>query len=370
MAKAKKMTDTALTNAMAEWEKSYGAGTLELDDKFIPYIVCPSGSLTLDYHLGVGGIVLGRLHEWWGKDGIGKSTLAMCAVAEAQRMFPSRLTGWIDVEQKADKPWMDAHGVNRKRCAIFTPESAEDVADALKDMVRKFEPSIIVLDSIGAMIPEAEKEKDADKAVMAQQAKIVTRMVKIAAVEARLHNTAIIFINQVRANVSGYGKATTTGGGFALRHVTTTKVEFKSTDTVYFVGSGDNKVQVGHMLAAKIERNAVAPAYRTARISMFNQDTEKYGPMGVDRASEAVDLGIATGVIMQEAGGYYTVPGTGERIRGRDKVLVAVREDRSLIDSLRELIIATKAGEVHEEDPTEIEPGEMAFRGVDSLGED
>jgi recombination protein RecA len=346
-----KAREAALRRFKEKFEKNYGEGSLELAaDNLVPYEVISTGSLTLDYRTGVGGLVEGRLVEYWGPDGVGKTTFAMMACREAQKKHDKEVA-WIDVEHKLDKPWAAAQGVDLKRCHIYPPNNAEDVADAMKDMIRSDLFSIIVLDSIGGMIPEAEKEKDADQAVMAQQAKIVTRMVKIAATEAPKTHTIPLFINQVRANLS-YGADTTTGGGFALKHATTMKMRFRRTGDDPLKASifGEDKpIIVGHKVAIYIERNGVAPAYKTAIVGLFNQPTEKYGPQGVDIVDEAVTLGLNLGVIDQ-SGGWYTLPTTGERINGRDKLVEALRHEPDTIADLRTRILATVAGEVHEEE--------------------
>jgi recombination protein RecA len=332
-----------------KFQKKYGAAALIKSPEITPYKVISTGSLALDYATGVGGLVEGRLHEYWGADGIGKSTMAILGLAEAQKKHPDKVVGYIDVEHKIDLAWVRDHGVDMTRCYIIQPDVAEETADILKDMLLP-QFSMVVLDSIGAMIPQKEIDKDADEAVVAAQAKVVTRMVKMAAPAADRSRTAVIVINQVRANVSGYGKATTTGGGFALKHVTTMKMEFKRTSREPFtLGSGENKVLVGHELAIKLERNNVAPPGRAAFISLFNQSTEKYGPLGVDKVDEAVTLGLKLGVISRD-GAWYTVPGTGERFNGRDKMVEAMRTQPDTVDAVRTAVLATRASEVYAEE--------------------
>lgn len=346
----KKATDAALTKFEATFAESYGAGTLTRSPRIVAYKAIPTGSLDLDIALGVGGWLIGRLHEAWGPDGVGKTTLASMTVAEAQRMFPDKMVAYVDVEHKADKPWFAAHGVNLARMYLFQPDTAEDVADAVKDMIRSGVISLIVIDSIGAMIPEAEKEKDADKAVMAQQAKIITRMVKIAASEAPKTDTTVLMINQVRANLA-YGGDTTTGGGFALKHVTTTKVKVKRTGSDPFktTVNGEAGTIVGHEIAIYVERNGVAPAYRTAMVTLFNQDTKAFGPIGIDKADEAFKVGLRFRVIEQGGGGYYTLPGF-ERVRGRDAVLALLREHPKAVADIRTKALAAKAGDLFAEE--------------------
>lgn len=340
----------ALDTFMAKMAKSYGDGTFTLAPTVTAYDVIPTGSITLDYNLSVGGYVVGRLHEMWGSEGAGKTTLNLITAAEAQKKFPDRVVAWIDVEHRLDKAWAVSHGVDLSRLLHIVPNDAEEVADQVKDLCRSGLVSFIVVDSIGAMIPEKEKEKDAGDAVVGKQAQIVTRMVKIAAVEAFNTNTTVMFINQVRANVGGYGSPTTTGGGFALKHATTTKLMVKrqgGLDPLKARIDGEDRV-VGHHMAVNIERNSVAPAYRVATFPMFHVATEKYGPIGIDAADEATTIGIKTGVI-QQAGAWYTITPTGERVQGRDSVVEALRTTPSTIAQVRERALAAVAKEVTEE---------------------
>lgn len=361
--------EKALADFEAKFSKTFGEGTLVADEAEVPYQVIPTGSITLDYYLGVGGWVRGRLAEIWGGDDIGKTTLMLQSVREAQRVAPDQLVLWIDMEQKWDWDWARTHGVDthRSRFKLYTPESAEDVADAIKEALRSGLFSLIVLDSIGAMIPEVEKEKDADAAVIATQAKIITRMVKIAAVEAKKTNTAVVMINQVRANVSGFGKATMTGGGFALRHCSTHKIEMKRTGAEELSVQEDGvKLRVGHEIACFIDRNKVAKPKRTAFITLVYSETDKYGPVGFDKADEAASMGVKTGVIAQN-GGWYTFSTTGERVQGRDKVLEILRNDPEQVDQVRDRILASLAGEIISDEGPDIEAAEAEEKALDTL---
>lgn len=351
---------------MEKFEKTFGEGSIVLASKEVPYEFFSTGSIELDLALGIGGIMLGRLHEWWGIDGIGKTTFAMIAMAQAQIAYPGRWVGYIDAEHRLDRPWMKAHGVNMDRCMVHTPNSAEEVADALKDMLRSGLFSVVVLDSVAAMAPEVEFEKGAGDATVGLQPKIVTRMVKLAAVEAEKSNTAVIIINQVRANIAKYGVDTTTGGGWALKHSTTTKLRFRRGENAYKTKVLGQDIQVGHDVAIYVERNGVAPAYKTAIVALFNQDTARYGPLGIDRADEAATRGVKLGLIEQR-GGWYTITSTGERVQGRDTLVETLRTQPDVVASLREQILASQAEflevEVRPEDiPDEEEPPKKGFR--------
>ncbi len=323
-------------------------GEHALVDTSVPetYDVVSTGSLDLDLAFGVGGWVIGRIGELYGPPGIGKTTLMLYSVAAAQRQYPKRKVAWIDMEGTFDLAWAAQHGVELgDRFFIYTPESAEDVADALKRMIRSGLFVMIVIDSIGAMIPEAEKEKDADEATVAIQAKIVTRMLKIAGPELRKHGAALVCINQLRANISGFGKETQTGGGWLLRYCTTHKVELKKSDSDHRAKIDGKDQSVGHPIKAFVERNKVAPPNKTANFSLFHTYSEKFGNPGIDRADEAVTVGLRLKIIGQ-SGAYYDIPVLGERVNGKDRLLDAVRANPEVIDHIREQGLAILAGDV------------------------
>ena len=355
-------SNRALDAFMAKMDKSYGQGTFKTSSDVDKYEVIPTGSIVLDYYLTVGGYVTGRLHELWGPEGAGKTTMALTAIVQAQRKYPDKMTGWIDVEKRLDRSWAVQHGVDLTRMTVVKPDNAEDVADMLKDMCRSGLFSLVVLDSVGAMLPEKAFDKDAEESVMGKEAQVITRMVKINATEAEKTNTTVILINQVRANF-GYGADTTTPGGFALKHGTTSKLAIKRAggggDTSFKVKINGEERVVGHLLAVNIQRNSVAPAYRTAQFPMFYIATDKYGPVGIDSADEAVTIGLLTKVIDQ-SGSWYTIKYTGERMQGRDALVETVRQQPDVIAKIRELAlamldvpdIATEDAETWEDDST------------------
>lgn len=346
----------AMNDFEKRFTKVFGETSLIRGVEDVEYEVISTGSLELDLKLGVGGFLVGSLNEIWGPDGVGKTTIALLTAVEAQRQYPDKMVGWVDMEYAVDNPWVDAHGVDRERWYHYQPESAEDVADAIKEMADSGLFSLIVLDSIGAMIPEVEKEKDAEQSAMGKQAGIITRMVKVINVKAHRTNTTVLMINQVRANL-GYGADTTTGGGFALKHVTTHKLKCRRSGPPKKMKIDGEEVEVGHELAIKIERNRVAPPGKTANIALFNQATEKYGPIGIDRTMEAFEVGARMKIIGRE-GAYYTLPVTGERLQGRDAAIEAMRSSPEVVDEIRRQALERQKGLVHEEtdDGADAEP--------------
>lgn len=340
-----KVTNAALAKFEERFAQTFGEGSLTSGDDFTGYQVIPTGSLDTDLAMGVGGYVRGRLTEIYGVDGIGKSTFVIQGIREAIEKT-NKLAFWVDMENSFDKPWAATHGVDLTRLKVYHPNSAEDVADAVKDAVRSGLFGMVALDSIGAMIPEAEKEKDADEATVGLQAKIVTRMVKIATVEANQTDTAVVMINQLRANISSFGAATTLGGGWALRYCSTHKLELRRTGEGLKVQMNGVTQEVGHEVGVMVERNRVAPPKKRAQFTLFHTASDKYGPAGIDKADEAARVGLRTGAILQEPGGYYTLPGTGERVRGKPQVIEVLRADPDLVDTVRTVALAKVADDV------------------------
>lgn len=348
-------TDSALSKAFdafyEKMDKTYGSDVFSTPDEPAKYEVISTGSVTLDYYLGCGGIIEGRITEIWGPESAGKSTLACEIAVQAQRKHPDKAVGYIDVEHRADLAWFVQHGLQlgKRKLTLVKPVTAEDVADQLKDMCKSGLYSLVIVDSVGAMLSKAAHEKDAGESAMGKDAQVVTRMVKLNAAMAEMSDTALILINQVRANF-GYGGDTTTGGGFALKHSSTMKLFVKRAsgeNTLLKLKIAGEERVVGYKVAVKVERNSVAPAYRTASFFMITVPTNTYGPVGIDRVDEAVTVGFLSGVIKQ-AGAWYTTP-DGERYNGRPKLIEGLRQRPEVVEMIRSMALESIADAVHEE---------------------
>lgn len=317
-----------------------------------PPEVVSSGSLALDYALGSGGWVKGRLNELWGREQTGKSTMLNVSTAAFQKAEPSKLAAWIDVEGTYDLEWAAAHGVDlsENRFVLVQPGNAEEVADLVKELVNakdNGEPmfGFITLDSVGAMITQTEKDKDAEEATVAAVAKVITRMVKICSADMGRTGAILNIINQVRANLA-YGADITRTGGFALGHVTTHRVQFKRTGTKpYMVGGKGDEVQAGQEIAMFIEKNKVAPPRRTAIATFWNQTTEKYGPIGLDVARDVFNTARNIPGIFARRSAWFDLP-DGSKHNGEDAVVKYLRENAEARKAIREKVLATRAGEV------------------------
>jgi recombination protein RecA len=336
-------TKAALTKFRAKFETKFEDVTIR-DLAGPPPEFASTGSLALDYAMG-GGFVKGRVSELWGPEQTGKSTLLTIAAARFQQDNPDKMVGWIDVEKTFDLGWARAHGADLTddKFLLVQPGNAEEVADLVKELILSDMFGFIVLDSVGAMIPQVEIEKDADEATMALVAKTVTRMVKIAAAEAAKRGVILAIINQVRANLS-YGGDITRTGGFALSHVTTHRLKFRRSGAPIMMGAKGDEVQVGQEVAIKIEKNKIAPPGRTANITLFNQPTEKYGPTGLDAAYDAFTTGKLAAVYGRR-GSWYDFP-DGSEHRSEADAVKYLRENPDAVKVIREHVLATRSHEV------------------------
>lgn len=363
-APAKKVVSTtqapvkASTRALSAFEerftKRFGAGTIAKAAKRT-YQVVSTGSITLDIALGSGGWIVGRIAEIWGPESVAKTTLALCGIANFQVVFPNKMAAIIDMERSFDAAWAAQHGVDLDRMHVLKPHSSEDVSDMARMLVESGMYSIIVLDSVGGMITEEEMSNDAAKASVGTAAKIITRMVKQCAVFCDDTDTTLIIVNQVRAVISPQG-GDTTGGGKALKHVTTHKVRLKRTgDDPFYIGAGENRELVGFVVGATVEKNKVAPPRRVANFALFNQTTREFGPVGIDRAREAFQIAKRLGIIEEVSTGRFLLPGEEKAVHGMPQTLARLRADRQMLDSIRQQMLAKLAEEVHIADEVSID---------------
>lgn len=354
---------SAMQKAFDEFETKFAKDfTRPLEDggEAKPYEVIPTGSIELDAALRIGGWPEGRLSEIWGPEHVGKTTDCMMAARNAQKKHPEKMVGWVDVEQTFDWGWANKQGVNTKpraeggRFWYFRPQTAQEAADAISRFTSSGLCSLVVIDSVGGMMGKSGFEKDAEEtAKVAEVASTVTRMVLRASPTCADNGTTLLLVNQVRDVVNtgtgkSYGPSTKTTGGWALKHITTVKVRVsRGGDEPKYVTIDGQRIVVGYQQVAKVEKNKCAPYGRQATIWLFNQATERWGPVGVDMITEAWDFGNRYGVIVR-AGAYYTFP-DGERIKTADKAKDYLRDHPVLADEIREKVLELLRGEVHEE---------------------
>lgn len=349
--KSNKASSTAIKKFEETFSKEMGLGVLSRKATITPYAVIPTGSLALDYALGIGGLPVGRIVEIWGPEHAGKTTEACLAIASAQRTQPEKMTAWVDAEQTFDKKWAQKLGVDLTRMwLVENPKTAEDVADALKRFVMSGLCSLVVVDSIGSMIGKVEFEKESEDSVVAIVAKIVTRMVKQIASMGHSNGTTTMVVNQVRAVVGGnvHGPKTQSSGGWALRHVTSVRLSVRRGESKSIKVDG-NEIPVAHQVITKVEKNKCAPYGRTATFWLYNTPTDS-NDIGVDPIGEVIEFGKRMGII--EGSTWLTLP-NGQRFNGAPKTAEYLEANPEVVAEIRERVLAGLAGIIHEESEDE-----------------
>jgi recombination protein RecA len=336
----------ATASAIAKFEEEFGKGmgvALKAGAKRPRAKITSTGSMNLDFALTVGGVPSGRIIELWGPEHAGKTTLAIIMARMHQIAYPDQMVAWVDMEQTFDDDWADDLGLDRSRMWFYTPQTAEDVSDAVKKFVRSGLCSFVSLDSVGGMISRLEMEKDADEATVGKVPGIVTRMVKASSPMAFANGTTLCVINQVRANIGGWGPDEDTGGGWALKHVTTMKMQVKKaggegTRHMAKVGGHEKPIPVGYKMAVRVQKNKMGPEGVVAEMWFHNVATSTFGPIGFDAVQEIFDFAKRFKLMGSGAGGNYEVE--GEKIKGGEtKVMEYLRQNPDVVQALREKVL-------------------------------
>lgn len=334
-------TASALKEFKSKFEKDMGVAIKDRKSRAAVRAIS-TGSLDLDLALGVGGWRTGRIHEVWGPEHVGKTTLAILSCIEALKANPDQRVGWVDMENTFDETWATQLGLDLNKVLFHTPVTAEDTADAGRRMITSGMCSMVVLDSVGGMISRAELEKEADEAVMANVAKIVTRMVLAASPIGAANGTTTLVVNQVRARISSFGPDTHTAGGWALKHVTTSRVRLSAGgDSPKMIAVDGDQVPVSKQIAARVEKNKSAAAGYRAKFWLTNVPTEKHGDYyGIDTVNETLVVGKKLGVI--KGAGWLTFP-NGHRVQGTKAGYAYLTENPDALSEVREKVLAIGA---------------------------
>lgn len=363
-------SSTKLAKFLEEQSKRYGTG-LTRQDKSIPtYEVIPTGSLALDYATVVGGYVVGRIHLLWGAESMGKTTLAIKAMAEAQKKYPNKLVGYIDMEQTFDWRWAEIWGLDlsESRLTHWFPESSEQASNMLKDMIKTGLYSEIVVDSIGGMIAKDAMDKDAEEYSVGRNAQVITRMCQASSVLARKHRTVVLLISQVRADFKSQRGFDTFAGPKNMRHSQTMRLAFQRTGTYLTVKAEgeDEPIQVGQEIRIKVEESKVAPKGRRATCLIINKTTPEYGPVGLNDADEALTIATRAGVkAIDIAGSWYTLP-DGSRHNGRPKVMEHLRKHPAVVEQIRVKALEAVRGDIVPDETVEFTPEGADLEAVDA----
>ena len=324
----------ALEIAIAKLEKDFGKGIImRLNEATAPEPVqaIPTGSLSLDLALGVGGIPRGRVTEIFGPESSGKTTLALHIVAQAQKQGGTAV--YVDAEHALDPSYAALCGVQLDDLIISQPDSGEQALEIVEALVRSGAVDVVVIDSVAALVPRAEIEGDMGDSHVGLQARLMSQAMRKLAAAISRSNTAVIFINQLRQKVGVvFGNPEVTPGGWALKFYATARIDLRRIESIK-----QGTEVIGSRIRARVVKNKVAPPYRTAEFDLlFNQ--------GINKEGELLDLGVEVGIVRKQGSFYSYRPIGADELRlgqGREAARTYLREHPDIAQELEQRIRAS-----------------------------
>ena len=315
----------ALEVAMGQIEKQFGKGSvMKLGEyKAMEVEAIPTGALTLDVALGIGGIPKGRIIEIFGPESSGKTTLALHAIAEVQKHGGT--AAFIDAEHALDPVYAKKLGVNINDLLLSQPDTGEQALDICKALVQSEAVNIIVIDSVAALVPQAELEGDIGDSHVGLQARMMSQALRSLSGAISKTNTIAIFINQLREKVGVlFGNPETTPGGRALKFYSSVRLDIRRAETIK---NGDKII--GNKVNIKVVKNKVAPPFKVASLDIM------YGE-GISKEGEIIDIGTEIGVL-DRSGAWYSYD--GDKIgQGKESTKLYLKNNPELCDKLENLI--------------------------------
>ena len=316
----------ALQAAMSKIEKDFGKGSImKLGDEHIEKVeVIPTGSISLNAALGVGGYPKGRIIEIYGPESSGKTTLAIHAIAEAQKA--GGIAAFIDAEHAFDRFYAAALGVDIDNLLISQPDNGEQALEIADQLIRSAAVDIVVVDSVAALTPKKEIEGDMGDNVVGLQARLMSQALRKLTSTVSKTNTTCIFINQLREKIGVmFGNPETTTGGNALKFYASVRLDIRR---VTAIKDGENVI--GNQVRVKIVKNKVAPPFRKAEFEIT------FGE-GISKVGEIVDLGVEYGII-QKSGSWFSYNDT-RLAQGRDATKQVVKDNPELAEEIEAKIM-------------------------------
>jgi recombination protein RecA len=318
----------ALKTVLSGIDKMFGKGaimTLGDEDEAADVAVIPTGSLSLDGALGVGGYPRGRIVEIFGPESSGKTTLTLHAIAEVQRA--GGVAAFIDAEHAFDRRYAEALGVRTEDLLISQPDTGEQALEIAEMLTRSGAVDLVVIDSVAALTPKAEIEGDMGDAHMGLQARLMSQALRKLTAIASKTGTTLIFLNQLRQKIGVvFGNPETTTGGNALKFYASVRVDVRRIGAVK-VGEDT----VGNRTRAKVVKNKLAPPFQEAEFEI------RWGA-GIDWAADLLDLGTAKGLV-EKSGSHLSFAGSHIG-HGREKAREAILTDPDMANLLRQAIAA------------------------------
>lgn len=329
----------AIDSAMSQIERQFGKGSImKLGTREVMKVPAIStGSIALDRGLGIGGLPKGRITEIYGAESSGKTTIALHAIAEAQK--EGGVAAFVDAEHALDVAYAKKLGVNCDELLVSQPDTGEQALEIAEMLVRSGAVDILVIDSVAALVPRAEIEGEMGDSHMGLQARLMSQALRKLTATISKTNTSLIFINQIRMKIGVvFGNPETTTGGNALKFYASVRMEVRKAGPIK-----DGQDLIGNRTRIKIVKNKMAPPFKEAEFDLM------YGE-GISKVGELLDIGVEQEVI-EKSGAWYSYSGT--RIgQGRENVKKYFVENPALYQEIFE-IVRKKLGLVQGEEKTE-----------------
>ncbi len=314
----------ALQMAIEKIEKDFGKGSImKLGDRNLVSVeAIPTGSLGLDVALGIGGVPRGRIIEVYGPESSGKTTLAQHIVAECQRQ--GGICAFVDAEHALDPEYARNLGVNVDELLISQPDTGEQALEIAEELVRSSAVDVIVVDSVAALVPKAEIEGTMEDQQMGLQARLMSKALRKLTGIVGKTNTTVIFINQLRQKIGGYGLSETTAGGNALKYYASVRLDIRKIETL----KRDEK-EYGNRVKVKVVKNKVAPPFRVTEFDII------YGE-GICKIGSIIDMAVDFEVI-NKAGSWFSY-GETKLGQGKEKTKEFLKANPEILEQIETLV--------------------------------
>ncbi|WP_172121113.1 recombinase RecA [Actinomyces faecalis] len=317
----------ALATALSQIDKAFGKGSVMRlgDDNRPPVSVIPTGSIALDVALGVGGLPRGRIIEIYGPESSGKTTVALHAVASAQKAGGN--AAFIDAEHALDPVYAKALGVDTDNLLVSQPDTGEQALEIADMLIRSGGLDIIVIDSVAALVPKAEIEGEMGDSHVGLQARLMSQALRKITGALSATGTTAIFINQLREKIGVFfGNPETTTGGKALKFYASVRIDVRRIQTLK-----DGDQPVGNRTRAKVVKNKMAPPFKQAEFDIV------YG-QGISREGSLLDMGVENGIV-RKSGAWFTY-GTDQLGQGKENARTFLKDNPELADEIENKILA------------------------------